>query len=244
MKKEILIFTGWGTTCDAWKSIIPALSMRYQVNCHSPSWSCDNTMKSSLLDFDQYIAEIAAKLNNSVFVLAWSMGGLIALALAKQFPHLIDKICFVSSVPTFVDRDNQDVGIDYDWYQSFRQQYKQQPLKTLKRFLALQVQGDAFAKATLSEMKNIFPIESYDLDECTHGLELLSNLSFKEDMMSLKCETYFIHGKNDAVVNWQSAKHASEMSNSPIYFINNAGHAPQLSHAQDVLRFINHAFEC
>lgn len=244
MKKEILLFTGWGATCDVWKLIIPVLSERYQVNCHSPSWLSDdnNNMNSSLHDFDQYIAELAALLNNSVNVVAWSMGGLLAIALAKRYPHLVDKICFVSSVPTFVHRDNQNVGIDYDWYQSFQRQYQQHPLKTLKRFLTLQVQGDASAKTILNELKNICSFERYDLVECGYGLALLSKLNYKQDLKSLMCETFFVHGRNDAVVNLQSAKHAAEVSNSPIYVIDQAGHVPQLSQAEEVSNIIKQTF--
>ena len=243
MKKEILLFTGWGATSDVWKLIIPALCDCYQVNCHTPSWLSESTMSSSLQDFDQYIDEIATSLENSKYVLAWSMGGLLAIALAKRYPSLVEKICFISSVPNFVAQGDQFAGINFNWYQAFVQQYQQQALRTLKKFLTLQVNGDEFAKGTLLEMKNLFPFEKFDLTECGYGLELLSKLSLRSELMNLDCDTIFIHGQQDAVVNPQAVQHAAMTTNSPLYWIENAGHVPQLSHSQDVLSIINKVFK-
>lgn len=243
MKKEILLFTGWGATCDVWEMIIPALSEGYQINCHVPSWLTENKMHASLSNFDEYIDELGAASKNSKYVIAWSMGGLIAIALAKRYPQLIKKMCFVSSVPNFVAKDDQYAGIDFDWFQKFLHQYQQQPLRTLKKFLTLQVKGDEFAKQTLAILKKCCWFDTYDLIECGHGLELLSKLNLKEDLTNLDCDTVFIHGKQDAVVASQAVQHVASYSNSPIHWIENAGHVPQLSHAEQVLCVINEIFK-
>jgi len=242
VKKEILLFTGWGATCDVWEMIIPALSECYQINCHAPSWLSETKVNASLSNFDEYIDELAKTIKNSKYVIAWSMGGLLAIALAKRYPHLIKKICFISSVPNFVVKDDQHAGIDFDWYQAFLHQYQQQPLRTLKKFLTLQVKGDVFAKQTLANLKKCCQFDAYDLIECGYGLELLYKLNLKEELTNLNCETVFIHGKQDAVVASQAVQHAAACSNSLIHWIENAGHVPQLSHAKQVLCVIDETF--
>jgi len=237
-----LLFTGWGSTCDVWKPIIPALCERYQVNCHAPAWVEENTMKSSMQDFDQYVDELALSLEEPVDVVAWSMGGLLAIALANKFPEKVKKICFISSVPTFVSNDDENAGIDFEWFQNFRQQYHHQSIKTLKRFITMQVQGDNFAKATLNQLKSISSFECYDLIECGFGLDLLSKLNLKKELVSLKQEICFIHGCEDVVVNVQAAQHAALIADAPIYLIEQAAHVPHLSHSQDVLNVINQTF--
>lgn len=237
-----MLFTGWGSTCDVWKPIIPALSERYQVNCHAPAWVEENTMASSMQDFDQYIDELAIALQAPVDVVAWSMGGLLAIALANKFPGKVNKICFISSVPTFVSDEDENAGIDYEWFQNFRQQYHHQALKTLKRFTAMQVQGDNFAKATLNKLKDISSFERYDLIECGFGLDLLSELNLKKELLSLEQEIIFIHGSKDVVVNVQAAQHVASIADAPIHLIEQAAHVPHLSHTQDVLRIINQTF--
>lgn len=244
MKNEILLFTGWGATCDVWKPIIPALSERYQVDCHQPSWVMSKQKQYSLQDFDLYINLLADSIKNPVYIVAWSMGGLLAIALAKKFPQLVNKICFIASVPCFVAKGNPHAGIDYEWFQSFNETYDRQPLKALKRFQALQVQNDIHAKATLMKLKNICPLESYDLSECGYALAVLAEINLQQDLYTLSIETSFIHGKNDAVINLQAARYAASATGSLLHIIETAGHVPQLSHTDQVLQVINQMLDC
>ncbi len=242
MKKEILLFTGWGATCDVWKPIIPALSNGYQINCIAPAWLRNNTNAVSMRYFDQYVDEIAQTLDAKNYLIAWSMGGLIATALAARYPHLVERMCFVSSVPNFVSEKNINTGIDYYWFQSFMKQYTDNPIRTLKKFLTLQVRGDVYAKKTLCELKNICPFEKYNLQECFYSLQLLNELDLTMELLNINCDKVFIHGEQDAVVNVEAAKHIANISHSPIHLIPCAGHAPQLSHADKVSRIINQVF--
>ena len=243
MKKEILLFTGWGATCDVWSSIIPALSKRYQVNCHKPSWVCENEMHSSIRHFDQYIDELASQLKHEKYIIAWSMGGLLAIALAKRYPQLVKKICFISSTANFVSQHDEYAGIDFDWFQSFCAQYQAQPVRTLKKFLTLQIKNDVHAKQTLIELKKACPFDQYDLVECGHALQLLLTLNFKSDLPDLKCSVCYIHGRQDAVVNTQAVQHCAALSKSSLHCLDHAGHVPQLSHAQEVLSIIDSEFK-
>ena len=243
MKKQILLFTGWGATCDVWNSIIPALSKRYQVNCHEPSWLGVKKMHTSLSHFDEYIDELASQLHHEKYIIAWSMGGLLAIALAKRYPQIVNKICFISSTANFVSQHDQYAGIDFDWFQSFYAQYQEQPVRTLKKFLTLQVKGDVHAKQTLIKLRNACPFEQYDLIECGHALQLLSKLNFKSDLSNLKCDVAYIHGRQDAVVNAQAVQHDASLSKSSLHCLEHAGHVPQLSHAQDVLNIIHSEFK-
>jgi pimeloyl-[acyl-carrier protein] methyl ester esterase len=243
MKEEILLLTGWGSTCGVWKFIIPVLSECYQIKCHAPSWLGESTIDASLKDFDDYIEALAATCEKPVYIVAWSLGGLLAIALAERYPRLIKKICFVSSVPNFVSKNDEYTGINFDWFQSFVEQFQQQPLQTLKKFLALQVKGDEFAKNTLKELRVVCPFENYDLAECAVALELLGKLDLKKELCKLDCETVFIHGMQDAVVNVRSAHHYADISESFIHIVEDAGHAPHVSHAEEVLDVIHQTFK-
>lgn len=239
MSKEILLLTGWGATCGVWNSIIPALDSRYHVQCHVPTWVMESKMKTSLMDFDEYIHELAAMFVNQINIIAWSMGGLIAIRLATLYPGRVKKICFLSSVSNFVDQHNAHAGIDYQWFQSFCNQYQQHPIRTLKKFLTLQVSGDEFAKTALARLKKICPFEQYNLRECRLGLTLLNDLDLTDQLIGLDCDTIFIHGEQDAVVQSTAAKHVAMLSQAPIHMISHAGHVPHVSHAQQVTEIIN-----
>ncbi len=238
MNKNILLLTGWGATCTVWGPIIPALSDGCQINCIEPSWFEDCEINSSLIDVDGYIEKLAVTISMPTNIVAWSMGGLLAIKLAARYPELIENICFISSVPRFVSVDNENAGIDYQWFNQFCEQYQMQPIATLNKFLALQAKNDASVRTCLRFLKKACDFERYDLIECGVGLKLLQQLDLSEQLKTLRCKTSFIHGSSDAVVNLQSVQHAAQMSNSPLSIIADAGHVPHISQPDNVAHII------
>ena len=237
MQKNILLLTGWGATCTIWEWIIPALDGRCQINCVPPSWEQKKEF-GSLSELDIYVNNLAKSLHSPVQIIAWSMGGQIAIRLASRYPELVSSICFLSSVPVFVSEDDENEGIDFDWFCAFERDFEKSPLSTLKKFLVLQVKNDEFAKQTLQKIKSESSFDQYDFAECKFGLDLLK-INSMDDLLKLTCEKYFIHGDADAVVNINSAVHAANLSNSACYTIQGAGHAPHVSHASQVGDIIN-----
>jgi pimeloyl-[acyl-carrier protein] methyl ester esterase len=238
VNKDILLLTGWGATCTVWEPIIPALSDGCQVNCVTPSWLNSHVIEGSLGDVDDYIEKLALTITRPINIVAWSMGGLLAIKLATRFPDGVENICFISSVPKFVCADNVNAGIDYQWFNKFLDQYQSQPLATLNKFLALQVKNDSSVRTCLRLLKKACDFENYDLIECGFGLKLLQQLDLSDQLKVLECNTAFIHGSSDAVVNLQSVEYAAKISNSPLSIISGAGHTPHVSQPDAVADII------
>ena len=232
LQKNILLLTGWGATCSVWERIIPALDKGCQINCIPPSWIGDKKY-GSLSDIENYVDNLADSLRSPVTIIAWSMGGLIAIKLASRYPDLVSNLCFISSVPNFVSTDNENSGIDFDWFTQFVMNFDEAPIETMKKFLVLQTMNDEFAKDTLKAIRKHVALEKYDLNECRIGLELLK-LNLLEELVSLKCKKLFIHGDVDAVVDIQTAINAADLTDSQCFIIEGAGHVPHLSHAAQV----------
>jgi len=238
VQKDMLLLTGWGATCTVWEPIIPALSECFQINCITPSWLDSETVGASLCDVDDYIEKLASQIHKPVNLVAWSMGGLLAIRLAARVPNLIQSVCFISSVPKFVCANNENAGIDFDWFNNFVSQYQQDSISTLNKFLTLQVKNDAYARPALRLLKNACVFEEYPLVECACGLKLLQQQDLSEQLMSLQCKKIFIHGGRDAVVSIQAAQNAAFTSKAQIYLVPNAGHAPHVSHPNVVAEHI------
>lgn len=243
LKEDIILLTGWGATNSVWEPIIPALSECGQINSIQPGWVKDSIIEASLGDFDVYIEKLSTTLNAQTRVIAWSLGGLIAIALASKKPELVKSICFISSTPNFVCENDNNAGIDYQWFQSFSGNFDKQPIETLQRFLLLQVKGDAFAKSTSRFLKNNFDFENYNLEECKHGLALLEKLNMSDKLTALTCKKMFIHGDKDAVVSLPSVHSAASLGCAQVHVIEGAGHVPQVSHSQAVIQLITQAFQ-
>ena len=240
MQDNILLITGWAATHAVWKPIIPALRQYGQVKPIQPPWLKPTAAQASLSNFDLYVEKLSKIINTPTHIIAWSLGGLIAIAAASKKVQAVKSICFISSMPKFVCQNNRSSGIDYQWFKGFTAAFDARPIDTLKKFLWLQSKGDNFAKLTLKFLKSNFDFENYDLQECKRGLVLLEELNLLDKLTGLTCKKIFIHGDNDAVVNLQAARFACQSAQAEMHVIKGAGHVPQVSHHQAVANIIIH----
>lgn len=243
MQNNLLLLTGWGATCNVWEPIIPALESRYQIKCVNPPWVKDNELSASLDNLDNYVGILSNSFKGqAVKVIAWSLGGLIAVRLAERYPELIKQIIFIASAPQFIADGNNQYCIDRNWFESFVKDFKDKPQDTLKKFIALQVKDDENAMGTARLLKKYCDVKYFNLDECYLGLKILEIPLLKE-LQNLKCTTSFIHGEKDSVLSYKAAEFAARQVNSEIQIVKNAGHVPHVSHPENTVPLIEKFFD-
>jgi pimeloyl-ACP methyl ester esterase len=240
MRDNLLLLTGWGATCKAWDPIIPALEQRCQVKCVNPPWIKQSIPGASLAGFEAFIDDLGAALNDQkTKLVAWSLGGLIAIQLAKKYSDLIDQIIFIASSPQFVASENFHGAIDQIWFDKFIDDFKKNPRAAFLKFIALQAKGDEFQMNTIRFMKNNFQPERLDLEESLLGLKLLQEQQLMLELQNLQCKKLFIHGDKDAVISSKAAEFAATTANCGFKVISRAGHAPHISHPELTTALIN-----
>ncbi len=186
-------------------------------------------------DLNEYIAALAASINAATQVVAWSLGGLLAIRLAMAAPKRITNIVFIASAARFVDLET---AIDPAWFETFQSDFKNRPEATLKKFLTLQTKGDEFAQTALRQLRASLPVDRYDYNECDLGLSMLANLNLDRELKRLPCSAGFIHGECDAVLPVRAGRAAAAKSGAKFYSIPAAGHAVHVSHPQLVSEYI------
>ena len=254
MKENMLLLTGWGASHHVWNLIIPALETCCQINNVIPPWSEEACDHGSLSHLDEYVDKLAetylssdmslsASTNQSAgHVLAWSLGGLIAIRLAERHPNCVKSIVFIASTPKFVSPDNLRSGIDFDKYLALKKNFDANPSATIKSFRALQAVGDKNARPVLKQFRSHGDGSQYSMSELQVGLDLLET-DFSEQFLSLACSKYFILGADDAIVNCRNAEYFAQQSQSEWVSWPQAGHAPMMSCpnkvAEQVSSFLN-----
>ncbi len=242
MKENLLLLTGWGSSHHVWDLIIPALETCCQINNVIPPWSQEACDHGTLAQLDEYVDKLAENYLSSdqsaSHVLAWSMGGLIAIRLAARHPRCVKSIVFIASTPKFVSPDNLRSGIDFDKYLALKKNFDVNPASTIKSFQALQVVGDENARTVLKQFRSYEDVSSQSMSELQVGLELLET-DFSEQLLSLACPKYFILGADDAIVDCHNAEYFAQQSKSEWVSWPQVGHAPVLSCPQRVAEQIS-----
>lgn len=227
-KEKLLMLTGWGSSHHVWDLIIPALERGCQINNVIPPWCKAANVRGSLFELDDYVDAIANVCTSPQHVLAWSLGGCVAIRLAVRHPDLIRNIVFITSTPKFVSVDNHHTGIDFDRFVALKKNFTDNPVATIKDFQALQVVGDENARHALKQLRAHNDYLHFDMQELGVGLELLEQ-DFSPQLQALSCPTYFILGQEDAVINHLHVEYILQQTHSEYVLWPRVGHVPQLS---------------
>lgn len=192
-----------------------------------------------------WAAHIAQQLPTQCVLLGWSLGGQIALRIALDQPERIRRLILISTTPKFVAADDWHAGIAAAELRAFGEDMQRDTRATLLRFLSLQTRGIPEQKALLQPLRATFFAQPLpEPHALSAGLEILLHTDLRAQISQIATPTWVIHGGLDkltppAAGDWLANHLASVHSIG----IDDAAHAPFLSHPQRVAQAILEAFD-
>lgn len=209
--------SGWGQPADALE--------RLGLGCALPYAACNN--------ITQALELIASEAKNAMQIVGWSLGGQLALRAVVEKRIQPKNLVLIGAPYQFVETESVPLGMKWDSFTQFKENYARNPLRTLHKAHALIALGDE------KNAKVRHYLEMQDMEALTHidwhyWLEVLEEMSCAplsfHDFPSL----LLIHGENDAVVN-VAAAHAfhGRIPHAQLHIIPGCGHAP---HWHDINR--------
>ena len=227
----VLLLHGWGFDHHIWSSILPDLNKKYLVyRVDLPGFG-----ETPCMPWDEFKHSLLQQLPNTIALIGWSMGGLIATRLALEHPERISHLININSSPAFIASDNWP-GIDKAQLNLFYQQLQTDPHKTLQQFIQLQI-----PKHQQSKIKRSQKINHQGLQD---GLDILKYWDFRNTLNTLSMPTTYLFGRLDRIVPIKIIK--SMQTHHPDFqydVIPKAGHAPFLSHPDACLNFLTSILE-
>jgi pimeloyl-[acyl-carrier protein] methyl ester esterase len=181
-------------------------------------------------------ALVAERLPQRTHLCGWSLGGLVALEVARRFPEKVARLVLVASTPCFAQREDWRCAMAPETLREFAAALESDYEGTLKRFLALQARGEEgekgaqAAKAVLRTLRDgLFTRGRPALGALRGGLEILAETDLRGQ---LECpSTLLVHGDRDLLSPLPAAQWlASHLPDARLEVFHGAAHAPFLSH--------------
>jgi pimeloyl-[acyl-carrier protein] methyl ester esterase len=184
----------------------------------------------------QWLAAIAPLLPRGATLLGWSLGGQLALQLASDPALAVRRLVLIATSPRFVRADDWAQGMAADTLRQFALQLERDPQQTVADFLELQVRGSADAAAVRASLQQALQQHGIARPEALRAaLALLEQNDLRQLARDINVPALVIAGQYDRVTPPQAGQALAQLlPHGQLLQIARAGHAPFLSHPQQV----------
>ncbi|BBP02050.1 pimeloyl-ACP methyl ester esterase BioH [Sulfuriferula nivalis] len=225
----LVMLHGWGMHSGVWTATAEVLGERAQL-VDMPGYGGRAAVAPYTLE---NLAEaIAAELPPLFDLCGWSLGGQVAMTLARLMPQRVRRLVLVGANPCFTTRTDWHCGIAPEVLTQFGEELAVNYEVTLKRFLALQARGDEEARAVLVRLRSLlFARGKPDSAVLQAGLTILLQADLRPQLNQITMPTLVVHGSFDQLAPVCAAEWlAPALPDGRLHVIPGASHAPFLSH--------------
>ncbi|MFS0919153.1 alpha/beta fold hydrolase [Brevibacillus sp. 179-C 1.1 NHS] len=219
MRKAMLWLTGWGMSECSWHAVRSQFPAYQHITPHY------SDVTDSLQFYERVEAEVRSLSAQELIVVGWSMGGMLGIRLASQYP--VSGLVLIGTTARFT-HEQQD--LHRGWHPAVLRRMKKQLSIARERVM------DSFVEQMLTpkEREQIGQLVGLDCQQWSLSA-LLAGLTYleKEDcrplLSSLSCPTLVIHGTEDAICPLAAGEElASSLAGAHFVPIPDCGHAPHV----------------
>lgn len=237
---DLVLLHGWALHGGMWGPWIDALAERARLHVidlpgHGRSpWTTDHRDLASLA------REVSPLVPSGAAVLGWSLGGMLALEIARTRPGDLEALVLIATTPCFLEREEWTGGMKPEVLEGFATGLAADYRRTIGNFLALQTWGDERASAALRSLRSSLSSHGEpDPRALEAGLEILRHTDLRDALPMIATPTLVIAGEHDRITPVVAGRElAARLPAARFVEIPKAGHAPFLSHGDEVLRHV------
>ncbi|MDO8953857.1 MAG: pimeloyl-ACP methyl ester esterase BioH [Gammaproteobacteria bacterium] len=233
--RDLVLLHGWGFHSGIWGDFAERLAQHYRVTLIDLPGFGQSPMLDKPYTLENVSAAVLEVSPLQAIFIGWSLGGLIATAIAIYHRQRHLGLLNLCSSPCFIEGANWP-GISLFSLEQFSQGLRVAYEKTLLRFLLLQAPG--LSRVALLALKQ--EVLRYPPSEAAlfAGLSLLENTDLRHYLHNSKDSSLYILGGLDALIPVKMAAYLPQFLNAQINIIEKAGHAPFISHPSETLELI------
>jgi len=246
---DLVMLHGWGLHSGIWSgsenNLAAQLAQHYRVTMIDlPGHGLSNAAGEDF-SFETAVDAIAALLPPTTRLLGWSLGGLLALQLARQLPQQITRLVLLAGTARFTRSNDWPAAMPPSSLGDFGAALVEDQQATVQRFLALQVRGSDNERQQLRLLKQTLAKRpAASRQALVSGLDMLASVDLRPQLPHIGQPALLLYGQHDRIAPAASGKLMTQiMPQAHSLTIAGAGHAPFLSHPQQtglaIMDFLN-----
>ena len=239
---DIVLVHGWGLPGQVWDETARRLSTRYRVTVIDlPGYASSPYNHDGCGSLAALARQVAAAAPPQALWIGWSLGGLIALQIALDYPERVKSLVLVASTARFTQAPDWPHAVAVEVLDDFARDLTADYRATIRRFLALQARGSEHARADIHKLAaHLAAQEETSIAALQDGLNVLRDSDLRARAAAIRCPVLLILGERDTLVPLAVDKAlASLFQMAYLHTIKGAAHAPFLSHPQEFIKAVS-----
>jgi len=235
--KRLTAIHGWGFNRAVWDELGDCLKGDYAFNAIDLPGFGRSPMPEGEYTLSMLADSVAESLPSPSVLMGWSLGGLVALEVARRYPERVEGLVMVASAPRFTATDDWPHGVARDVLEDFSETLIQDHKAALLRFLILQAGRTDLGRATVKKLKPLlFRYGAPDRKALEEGLVLLRETDLRHVLAEIRCPVLFILGARDNLLSPTVETDLRRLRpDCRIAVIADSAHAPFISHPMEFL---------
>lgn len=234
MDKPYLVFIpGWGADKRCWQKLAPHFEDAFQIQFLELPFAHERAVNGLQAEIELLAESIPF---NSVIV-AWSLGGMLATQIAKQYPERVQRLVLIATNTRFVATESWPHAMPSQTFNAFCKSFNEQPEKTTKRFNMLQAKGETEQKEILQRLQECSVLKLAKQENAERLLSFLQELDNSEIFFELQQRVLMLFAEYDALVPIKAKQDIDnkiserKLNNIQTEIVFESGHAPHISRA-------------
>ena len=232
---DLVLLHGWAMHSGVFATLAERVASRFTlhlVDLPGHGGSRDSALPLAL---EPVVDAITARVPQALWA-GWSLGGLFALHAAATRPAQVRGLAMVCASPRFVRGDDWPLGMSPEIFRGFALGLRADYRATLERFIALEAFGSDDARHEMRVLRNeVFARGEPAAHVLADGLTLLETADLRGALPTLSLPSLWLAGRRDRLVDPRAMQAAAaRLPQSEVVVVEHAGHAPFLTHADEV----------
>lgn len=232
---NVLLIHGWGMNGNVWETLADKLSNNFRITILDlPGYGRSAHYILPQYDLQTLAAELVSLVPQGATVLGWSLGGMIAMQMALNYPNVLERIILVAASPQFHLSTDWPHAVEKRILDTFAEQLADSYQDTIQQFLAIQALGSQRAREEIRLLRGkVFRDGEPDKTALRQSLNILQTANLRDKVQNIEAQTLIIAGERDRLVPASAAKMlADSIDHSQLCVIKGASHAPFISHQE------------
>lgn len=233
--RDLVLIHGWAMHSGIFAPLVDRLKSRFRLHLVDlPGHGASREFTAGALDPAMVAKQIAERTPPAIW-LGWSLGGLVGLRGALDFPAQVHGLIEIAASPRFITTTDWTSAVSPKVFRSFHLGLEVDFDTAIDRFLALETLGSPNARDALRCLREqIFERGKPSRAALHEGLDLLDSSDLRAELAQLSQASLWISGRRDRIVPSAGMQWAAEHSPRGQFLELDAGHAPFLSQPAEV----------